>query len=129
MTANTELNDDNLIKAINMKVITVAAYAMNICKFNVSELKELDQTIKRELRGQNMLGKQTSNEQFYLKREKGGRELKLLRDTFQETRLRVACYMYKLTSRWIEKRDDQRGECNRCGIGEDNGGSWSETGL
>ena len=30
---NTELNDANLIKAINTKVIPVAAYAMNICKF------------------------------------------------------------------------------------------------
>ena len=57
MIANTELNDANLIKAINMKVIPVAAYAMNICRFIVGELKELDQTIKRELRGKNMLGK------------------------------------------------------------------------
>ena len=51
MIANTKLNDANLIKAINMKVILDAAYAMNIYRFNFSELKELDQTIKRELRG------------------------------------------------------------------------------
>ena len=31
MMANTELNDANLIKAINMKVIPVAANTMNIC--------------------------------------------------------------------------------------------------
>ena len=31
MMANTELNDANLIKTINMKVIPVAANAMNIC--------------------------------------------------------------------------------------------------
>ena len=49
MIANTELSDANLIKAINVKFIPVAAYAMNICRFNVGELKELDQTIKREL--------------------------------------------------------------------------------
>ena len=36
MIANTELNDANLIKAINMKVILVAAYEMNIYRFNVS---------------------------------------------------------------------------------------------
>ena len=53
MIANTKLNDANLIKAINMKVILDAAYAMNICRFNFGELKELDQTIKRELRGKN----------------------------------------------------------------------------
>ena len=100
--ANTEFHDANLIKAINMKVILVAAYAMNICRFNVNELKELDQMIKRELRGKNMLGTQASNERLYLKREKGGRGLKSLRNTFKETRLRVACYIAKSTNRWIE---------------------------
>ena len=49
MIANTKLNNANLIKAINMKIIPVAAYAMDICRINVGELKELDQTIKREL--------------------------------------------------------------------------------
>ena len=50
MIANTKFNDASLIK-----VIPVAAHTMNICRFNAGELKELDQTIKRELRGQNML--------------------------------------------------------------------------
>ena len=49
MIANTELNDANLIKAINMKITPLSVYAMNICRFNVGELKELDQTNKREL--------------------------------------------------------------------------------
>ena len=53
MIANTKFNDASLIKVI--KVIPVAAYTMNICRFNAGELKELDQTIKRELRGKNML--------------------------------------------------------------------------
>ena len=42
MLTKTELNDANLIKAINMKVILIATYAMNVCKFTVAELKELD---------------------------------------------------------------------------------------
>ena len=113
MIANTELNDANLIKAINMKVILVATYAMNICRFNVGELKELDQTIKRELRGKNMSGKQASDERLYLKREKGGRGLKSLRDTYKETRLRVACYMSSrpingLTLHGEERRSTRR---------------------
>ncbi len=83
-----------------MKVIPVAAYAMNVCKFNMGELKELDQVIKRELRQKNMLGRQASDERLYLKREKGGRGLKSLRDTYKETRLRVACYMAKSPNRW-----------------------------
>ena len=33
MLTKTELNDANLIKAINMKVIPIATYAMNVCKF------------------------------------------------------------------------------------------------
>ena len=99
---NTELNDANLIKAINMKVIPVAAYAMNICKFSIAELKELDQIIKKQLRGKNMLGRQASDERLYLKREKGGRVLKSLRHVYKETRLRVVCYMAKSNNSWIE---------------------------
>ena len=101
MIANTKLSDTNLIKAINMTVIPVAAYAMNIYRFSVGELKKLDQRIKRELQEKNMLGKQASDERLYLKREKGRRGLKSLRDTYKETRLRVACYMAKSTNRWI----------------------------
>ena len=75
MLTKTELNDANLIKTINMKVIPVATYAMNVCKFTVAELKELDQIIKKELRVKNMLGRQASDERLYLKRERGGRGL------------------------------------------------------
>ena len=49
-----------------------------------------------------MLGKLASDERLYLIREKGGRGLKSLRDTYKETRLRVACYMAKSTSQWVE---------------------------
>ena len=88
---NTELNDANLIKAITMKVIPVAAYVMNICKFSVAELKEHDQIIKKQLRGKNMLRRQASDQRLYLKREKRGRGLKSLRNVYKETRLCVAC--------------------------------------
>ena len=56
MLVETELNDANLIHAINEKVIPVAAYPMNVCQFNKGELMELDQVVKRELRLRNMLG-------------------------------------------------------------------------
>ena len=58
----TELNYKNLVKAINTKVIPVINYPMNVCKFTQSELTELDQVIKRELRKNNMLGRQASDE-------------------------------------------------------------------
>ena len=49
IVTRTELNYKNLVKAINMKVIPIAAYPMNVCKFTQSELTELDQAIKRDL--------------------------------------------------------------------------------
>ena len=42
--------------------------------------------------------KQASNELLYLKREKGGRGLKSLRDMYKETKIHVACYMAKSNS-------------------------------
>ena len=71
----TELNDENLMTAINSKVVPVAAYTMNICRFTKAELSELDQIIKRELRDKSMLGRQSSDERLYLKRENGRRGL------------------------------------------------------
>ena len=75
MLTNTELNDVNLVHAINTKVIPVAAYPMNVFKFNGGELKELEQVIKLELRLKNMLGEQSSDERLYLRREDGGRRI------------------------------------------------------
>ena len=42
MLVNAELNDKYLNSAINIKVILVGAYSMNVCKFSKIELKELD---------------------------------------------------------------------------------------
>ena len=67
----SELNNENLIQAINPKVIPVAAYPMNVCRMTKGELNELDQIVKRELRKNNMLGKQSSDERLYLKRDQG----------------------------------------------------------
>ena len=101
MLVETELNDANLIRAINEKLVPVAAYLMNVCQFNKGELMELDQVVKRELRSRNMLGRQGSDERLYLKREDGGRGLKSMRDVYKETRVRVTCYMAKSTNEWI----------------------------
>ena len=98
----SELNDENLIQAINSKVIPVAAYPMNVCKMTKGELNELDQIVKRELRKNNMLGRQASDERLYLKRDQGGRGLKSMRDVYAETRTRVACYMCKSNNKWIQ---------------------------
>ena len=80
MLTNIELNDGNLVCAINTKVISAAAYPMNVCKFTDGELKELDQVTKCEMRSKNMLGKQSSDERLFLIREDGGRGIKSLMD-------------------------------------------------
>ena len=87
----SELNDENLIQAIDSKVIPVAAYPMNVCKMTKSELNELDQIIKRELRVKNMLGKQASDERLYLKRDQGGRGLQSMLMQRQEQEWLVIC--------------------------------------
>ena len=102
MLNNIELDDVNLLRAINKKVILVAAYSMNVCKFTHRELKDLDQVIRRELRSKNMLGKQSSNERLYLIGEDGERGITSLRDIYKETRLRVAFYMACLQNKWIK---------------------------
>ena len=102
LLVNTELNFTNLISAINVKVIPVAAYSMNNCKFSKGELNELDQIVKRDLRSQEMLWKQASDERLYLNREDGGTRLKLMRDVYKETRLRVAYLMSKSENKWTQ---------------------------
>ena len=99
----TELNNKNLVKAINTKVIPVAAYPMNVCKFSQSELTELDKVIKRDLRKNNLLGQQASNERLYMKRKDSGRGLESLRNVYEETRLRVGCYMFVSDNKWIKE--------------------------
>ena len=110
----TELNDKNLIKAINMKVIPVAAYPMNVCKFTQFEFTELDQVIKRDLRKNNMLGGQVTNERLCMKRKDVGRGLKSLREVYEETRLHVGCYVFVSDNRWIKEawKQETRKECN-----------------
>ena len=110
----TELNDKNLVKVINTKVIPVAACSMNVCKFTQSELTELDQVIKRDLRKNNMLGRQASGERLYMKRKDGGRGLKSLRDVYEETRLHVGYYMFVSDNRWTKEawKQEARKDCN-----------------
>ena len=75
---------------------------MNVCKFPKNELHELDQIVKKDLREKNMLGRQASDEHHYMKRDHGRRGLKSTREVYKKTKVRVACYMAKLYSIWIQ---------------------------
>ena len=94
MLTKTELNDKNLIKAINVKVIPVAAYPMNVCIFIKAELSELDLVVKRELRKWKILGRQSSDKRLYLKKNVSGSGLKSIRDVLVETRKFTCSMLY-----------------------------------
>ena len=105
MIAITEMSlyDKNMIKAINCRVIPVAGYVMNVCRFTNKQLDELDKMIKSILKERKMHGRQCSNERLYLKRDAGGRGLKSLKDVYAETKVRVACYMANSKNKWIHE--------------------------
>lgn len=58
----SELFDKNMRKAINSRVIPVAGYSKNKCKFSKDDLRELNMVLK-ELRRKNMLARQSSDEE------------------------------------------------------------------
>ena len=70
------LFEENLINAINCKVIPVGAYMMNVCNFKRKELDQDDTGIKKILRENNMHGKQCSDDQLHLRRKLGGKTTK-----------------------------------------------------
>ena len=126
---NIELNDVNLVRAISTKVIPVAAYPMNVCKFIGGELKKLDQVKKTWIKIEKHARKAIKHDRLYLRREEGERGMKSLKDICKETRLTVTCCM--VTSKkqvdrlCMEKRKHQGGEFNSRRSNQDNGGRRS----
>ena len=94
------LNDKNLMKAINCQVITVASYIMNVCNLGKSDLNELDTTAKSVLWREGFHGRQSSDERLYSKGNQGGRGLKSFK-VYDETKSRVACSIAAATYKWI----------------------------
>ena len=105
-----ELNYKNLVKSISTKVIPVASYPNNVCKSTQSKLVKLDQVIKKDLKENNMLGRQVRDEWFYTKR----RGLKSLREVYEETRLCVGCFVLVSDNNWIKEawKQETRKESN-----------------
>ena len=98
-----KLNDKNLINAINSRVIPVITYGMNIMKFTQNEIVSLEMIIKRCLRQNKMHALQGSDERLYLPRKKGGRGLKSVRDPYEETKIRIACYLFYREDPWMKR--------------------------
>ena len=95
------LNDKNLMKAINCQVIPVAGYVMDVCNLGKSDLEKLDMTLKSVLGGEEFHGRQRSDERLYLKRNEEGRGLKSFKEVYDETKTRLACYMAAAINEWI----------------------------
>ena len=73
MESLTHLELYELVRVVNCRVIPVAGYAMNICRFNKGDLVELDMAVKKKLREEKLHGRQASDERLYLLRGKDGR--------------------------------------------------------
>ena len=56
------LNAENLMKAINCRVIPVARYVMNMCTLGKGDLEDLDMRVKSVLRREGLHGRQSSDE-------------------------------------------------------------------
>ena len=76
------LNDQNLMKAINCRAIPVAGYVMHVCNLRKGELDELDKIVKSVLRREGFHGRQSSVERLYSKRIDGGRGLKSFKEIY-----------------------------------------------
>ena len=96
------LSDENLVKAITSRVVPVAGYIMNMCNLRRGDIEELHMIVKNALRKEGLHGKQASDEGLYEKRVNSGRGLKSFKEVYDETKVRVACYMAMSNNEWIK---------------------------
>ena len=58
------LNDKNLMKAVNCRIIPVIGCVINICNLGKGDLDELDMIVKRVLRREGFDSRQSSDERY-----------------------------------------------------------------
>ena len=95
---NRNLNDENLMKVINCRVIPVAGYTKNVCNLRKRDLEELDKSAKVILRDKGFYGRPVSDERLYMKTADNKRELRGYREVYDETKLRVAFHIATSTN-------------------------------
>ena len=95
------MNDDSLVKANNFRVIPVAGYITSLCNLSKGDINETDKIVKCVLRKEGHHGKQASDKRLCGRREEGGRGLKRFREFYDETKVRIACYMATTTNELI----------------------------
>ena len=72
------------------------------CNLRKGDIEELDMNVKLPLRKEGFHGKQASDERLYEKGKDGGRGLKSSKEVYDETKVKVACYMAQPNNEWIK---------------------------
>ena len=95
-----ELNDKKLMNTMNTRVLPITTYSMNVIKYTKEEINALEMIIKNCLRENKMHSPQGSDERLYLPRNLGGRGLKSVKDAYEETKIRILCYLFCNQNPW-----------------------------
>ena len=86
----TELNARNLFQAINECILPLISYSFGVVQWTEDELKSYDILARKMLHMYRAFERNSDIDRLYLPREKGGRGLISVWDTFQSTTCRIA---------------------------------------
>ena len=86
----SELNSRNLFQAINESILPLITYSFGIVNWNEDELKGYDIQIRKMLNMYRVFELKSDVDRLYLPREKGGRGLISVWDSFQSSTLRIS---------------------------------------
>ena len=134
MMANTELNDANLIKAINWRLYRLQPTQWKSAESIMLSWRNWIRWLRKNSKERTCWDGKAGKWWTIVPEE---------RERQKRTEVAEGCLQREKTAcrllhgqvdqlmDWscMEKREDQRGECNLCGMGEDDGGSWSEIAL
>ena len=95
------LNDHNLMKPVNCRVIPVAGYVMHASNLGKIDLDKQNMVVKSVFQRERFHGKKPSDDRLYSKNKEGGRGLKSFKKVYDETKTRVPCYMPTATNELI----------------------------
>ena len=86
----SELNARNLFQAINESILPLISYSFGVVNWNEDELKGYDTKIRKMLNMYRVFELKSDVDRLYLPREKGGRGLISVWDSFQSSTSRIA---------------------------------------
>ena len=88
------LNDTNLMKAINFRLVSVAGYLIKVCVMTRNDLEKLDKIVKKILKFEEFYGKIRSDEQLCTKSKDVGRRMWYFIDIYIKSCM-LHGYIYK----------------------------------